>query len=324
MFEKIVLIIELIMAALITFFLIPLLKKFAKRRHLLGKDMYKVKETYVAEMGGLAILIGYSMGLLTTLYFIIPELKFQLLAALSSALFIGIVGVFDDLFALMQREKILLPLFAAIPLIFARSGITKIWIPFIGSADVGLFYTLILIPLGIMVASNLTNMLAGFNGLEAGLGLITSITIAIVAIIQGKTYVLLIILPLIGALLAFLYFNWYPAKIFPGDTGTLMIGCVIAIAVIVGNMEMIGVYAMSLYIINFLMYIIHLKLFLPNNWKFGIVDNEGYIHPPDKRVRFGAITYMLSYYFKLKEKGLVLSIIGIQTIICIFIIVFSI
>jgi UDP-N-acetylglucosamine--dolichyl-phosphate N-acetylglucosaminephosphotransferase len=316
MSDKFVLIIEFIVALLVTFFLTPIIQKFSKKGGFIGEDKYKIRKVKVAEMGGLAILGGYALSLLTTLYFVNQNLKFQLLAALSSILLIGILGIADDMFELQQREKIWLPLFAAVPLIFARSGITTVRLPFLGFVDLGLIYTLLLIPIGVMVASNLTNMLAGFNGLESGLGLISSIAIAICAVILNRYYALLIILPLIGALIAFLYFNWHPAKIFPGDIGTLMVGGVIAVAVIVGNMELIGVYVMSLYIINFLMYILNLKKFLKNGWKFGKVDKNCCIHPPDKKARFGSVYYLLSYYFRLKEKGLVKTILSIHAIIC--------
>jgi UDP-N-acetylglucosamine--dolichyl-phosphate N-acetylglucosaminephosphotransferase len=167
-----------------------------------------------------------------------------------------------------------------------------------------------------MVASNLTNMLAGFNGLEASMGIVSAVTISVAALILDKYFVMLIMLPLIGSLAAFMIFNWYPASIFPGDTGALIIGCVIAVAVIIGNMELVGVYVMIIYIINFLMYVFNIKKFLRHNWKFGKVDRNGNIHPPSKEARFGAIYYLLAHYFKLTERKLVVSLISIHILIC--------
>jgi UDP-N-acetylglucosamine--dolichyl-phosphate N-acetylglucosaminephosphotransferase len=320
----ITLIVQFCFSFFIALIIIPIIIKFAHRRGILGKDMYKYKETKVAEMGGMAIIVSYSIGLLVALYFINDSQKFELMGVLSSVLFIGLVGVFDDLFGLRHREKIFLPLFAAIPLIFTRLGFTSISLPLIGQIELGWFYTLIIIPLFIMVVSNLTNMLAGLNGLESGLGIITLLTLAISAAILGKWNVLFVVVPLIGALIVFFYFNWFPAKIFPGDSGTLLIGCVIAISGIIGNMDFIVIFLMTLYTINFLMYIFNARTLLKNKWKFGKVDKNGYIHPPHKKGRFGSLYFLLPYLFRLKEKQLVLSIFLIQLIFCLVVLVFAV
>ena len=70
-------------------------------------------------------------------------------------------------------------------------------------------------------------MLAGLNGIESGLGIIALTSLTISCIISGKYDVTIISMSMLGALIAFLYFNKYPAKIFPGDTGTLIIGATI-------------------------------------------------------------------------------------------------
>ena len=316
-------ILELLVALFVAFPLIRSIIKVAHRKGIVGKDIYKKDKRDVAEMGGIAILMAYSIGLLVTLYFVDFETKFSMLAALSGILFVGLVGIIDDLFELKHREKMLLPIFGAVPLIFATVGVTAISLPFVGIIDLGWIYTLILIPIAIMVTSNLTNMLAGFNGLEAGMGLISSAALVICAAILGRQEVILIVMPLIGALITFLYFNRYPAKIFPGDSGTLMIGCTLGVAVIVGNMELIGVLIMSLYIINFLMYFLNVKKFAKNNWKFGKVDDHGYIHPPDPKARFGSLYFLVSHYFKVTEKTLVLYILSFQAFFCLIIILFT-
>ena len=269
-------------------------------------------------MGGIAITFGYILGILLILGFLNSYDIYHIMAALICVLVISLIGIIDDLFELRQAVKIILPLFAAIPLMITEAGNTTMSI--LGHPiNFGYIYFLILIPIGIMAASNLTNMLAGFNGLETGLGIISSLTIIILALIHKKTEILIILLPLLGSLLAFYIFNKYPAKIFPGDSGTLIIGCVIAASVIVGDFESLGSYVMILYIINFLIYIINIRSFRKNNWKFGYCDKKGYIHPPDKKC-WGNVYYLLPKFFKLKEKSLVRLIFLIQIIICTIII----
>jgi UDP-N-acetylglucosamine--dolichyl-phosphate N-acetylglucosaminephosphotransferase len=212
-----------------------------------GRDMNKAKEVEVAEMGGFPIIGGFIVGVLlaialTTFQIIKVEMRIEyVLAALSTILLTALIGVIDDLLRLDQRVKALLPVFAAMPLVAIRMGVTTMSLPFFGNVDFGLLYPLLIIPLAITGASNATNMLAGFNGLEAGLGAIMCATIALIALPLAKIEVAVLALAMLGALLAFLRYNWFPARILIGDVGTLSIGAVIATSVIVGNIEKAGI-----------------------------------------------------------------------------------
>ena len=110
---------------------------------------------------------------------------------------------------------------------------------------------LILVPLGITCAANSMNMLEGFNGLGTGLGIIiTSTLIILVNRNEDKTSLLLLI-PLLGSLIAFLYFNYYPAKIFPGDTLMLFMGATIASVAIMSNLKLEGAILLLPMILEF-------------------------------------------------------------------------
>ncbi|MDP2718142.1 MAG: hypothetical protein Q8P02_05335, partial [Candidatus Micrarchaeota archaeon] len=82
---------------------------------------------------------------------------------------------------------------------------------------------------------------AGYNGLEAGIGAVASFFLMVIAWQAHATAALVVLAALFGACLAFLFFNWHPAKVFPADIGTLVIGGALAVAVILGNMEKYGV-----------------------------------------------------------------------------------
>lgn len=71
--------------------------------------------------------------------------------------------------------------------------------------------------------ANAVNMLAGFNGLEAGMGLVAVGSLAVIAYLIGETTAFILSIIMLGALLATLYFNWFPAKVLIGDVGTLTI-----------------------------------------------------------------------------------------------------
>jgi len=110
----------------------------------------------------------------------------------------------------------------------------------------------VLVPLGITGAANAANMLAGFNGLEVGMGIVIVVSLSIIAYLIGEMTALIILLAALGALLATIYYNWYPAKIFIGDVGTLSIGAIIATAVIIGSFEFAGIIIVIPYFVDFL------------------------------------------------------------------------
>ena len=252
---------------LTTFIATPWIMPKLKKANLTGIDINKRDKPVLPEMGGFVIVFGFSAGVLLSIFMytfsehvssifgisIISELHLNLiLASLSTILIMTIIGIFDDLFAMRQSIKALLPLFAALPLVAVKAGVSTMRFPFIGSVDFGILYALIFIPIGIAGASNVTNMLAGFNGLEAGMGFIASMSLAFIALKIGSLEALILLLSMSGALFAFLFYNWYPAKLLIGDIGTLCIGTVIASAVIIGNFETAGVIVIIPYAIDFI------------------------------------------------------------------------
>jgi len=234
----------------VTYFLIPRLR----RAGLVGKDVNKPDKPEVAEMGGIGIVAGFTAGVLLAVL-LQPTFGFNLifvLGALITIHSIAFIGIVDDLLDIPQWVKAFLPLFAAAPLVaLSGAGSTALTIPFIGAIDLGLIYIFVLIPIGIAVASNLTNMLAGFNGLETGNGIIIFATMAILAFSHGAIEMLVLFIPMLGGLFAFLFFNKYPAKVFPGDVGNLTIGAALAAGVIVGNFETAGAILLVPYVVDF-------------------------------------------------------------------------
>lgn len=229
-----------------------------RRRGIVGKDMHKPDHPAVAEMGGLLLVFGFAAGIITIIAantFLSRFLSVNLtmiVAALSTVLIMALIGVLDDLMKIRQVIKAILPLFAALPLVAVRAGDTTMHIPFMGLVDFGIVYSLVLVPLGVTGAANAVNMLAGFNGEEAGVGLIGMAFLASIAYIHHETAAFLLLIAAFGAILATLVYNWYPAKVFIGDVGTFSIGAIIASAVIIGNMELAGVVVIIPYVLEFL------------------------------------------------------------------------
>jgi len=238
------------LAFVITFVATRWLIEGLRNTRMVGHDLHKPHRPLIPEMGGLAVIAGFYGGV-TILQLFATEgpTPSYIHASLVAGIGAGFAGLLDDLFRLRRRAKAILPFLFAIPL-----GIVVFRDPQGGTillgADVGAL-VLLAIPFGITCAANATNMLEGFNGLGAGLGIIMSIAMIGIALATGEFDALYIVLPLLGALVAFLYFNRYPAKVFPGDSMTLFVGAAIAAAAIVAHQKTLGALLFAPMILEF-------------------------------------------------------------------------
>ena len=209
-----------------TNFVMPRLIKRLKAANVVGKDIHKVSKPIIAEMGGIGILLGFTIGMMVGM-FIYPSLKLGLSIVLLVILIVGIVGMVDDIVQLSSREKLIFLFITGLPLTL------------IAPPEVGWIY-IIAIPVSVSIASNLTNMLAGLNGVESGLGVISMTSLTIACIVMGKYDVSIITFAMLGALIAFLRYNRIPSRVFPGDVGTLIIGATIAAVAFIGRVKIIA------------------------------------------------------------------------------------
>jgi UDP-N-acetylglucosamine--dolichyl-phosphate N-acetylglucosaminephosphotransferase len=291
----------------------PIIIPGLKKAGIMGKNMNSEEQEEVAEMGGLVIVAGYSAGIILIIslktffdLFTLVSLT-SILAAFSTIMIVALIGIFDDLISIKQGIKAFMPVFAALPLIALKEGFTIMKVPFIGFVDFGIYYHLIIIPLGITGAANAVNMLAGFNGLEAGMGLVAVGSLVIIAYLIGETTAFILSIIMLGALFATLYFNWFPAKILIGDVGTLTIGAVIASVVIIGNYEMAGGIIIIPYVVDF---IIKAKNRFP--YSFGIY-REGKLYCPDSGA-VGLGQLIMKICGGISERNLVLVLMGIEAV----------
>jgi len=321
--------ISFIISFLVPYLTLPKIIRKLKEIGMTGKDVNKPDKPEIAEMGGLMVVAGIIGGILIFigiitytkeifgLNLINLSINFVLIfASLAVILIVAIIGIIDDLFDLRHSVKAILPVFASFPLVAIASIDTSVVnIPFIGPIDFWIFYPLILVPIAITACSNMTNMLAGFNGMESGMGIVMSLSLAFIALLIAtpESFIAFILLiSLAGALLGFLKYNWFPAKVFPGDVGNFTIGAVIATSVIVGNFESYGVIVMIPYIIEFF---IKLKNNMPTRgWQGKYI--EGKLYPlNEKPISFAQWIMYLSK--GISEKNLTLTFILIESIFCI-------
>ena len=180
----------IIVSFLTTIIIMP---HFIRRMHkqgFVGKDMNKFNQPKIAELGGVVTFLGFSFGLLFAIFLSTYLSAFNielsiLLAGFCTIALIVFVGFIDDIIGwkkgIRQWQHALFPIIAALPLMAIAVGQTTMNLPLIGTVDFGIFYALIIIPIGVTGASNAFNMLAGFNGLEAGQGIILTSTLTIIA-----------------------------------------------------------------------------------------------------------------------------------------------
>jgi UDP-N-acetylglucosamine--dolichyl-phosphate N-acetylglucosaminephosphotransferase len=310
---------EIIFAAIIsfcvTFALIPWLGKKLKYSGINGRDMHKLSRPKLPEMGGISVVIGFFSGFIVINFLYRDIITNELSAALIAILGAAFVGMLDDLLNLRQRIKAVLPFLFGLPLALAITD-TAINIPLIGTIEIG-FLMLLLVPFAITSAANVTNMLEGFNGLSTGLGIIICVILGIIAYFEGATITLYLILPLAGAAVAFLYYNSYPASIFPGDTLTLFMGATIATAAILGKLEFLGALLFTPMILEFV-----LKArgkYKNRTWadSFGKPDRHGVLH---YRGPIESLTHWFMKNGKYHEWELVRTLWLIEIVLGVFVI----
>lgn len=222
----------------------------AKASSWVGPDIHKTDKPMIPESGGIVWVFSYlvSLFLLVPLYSV--EIQLKIIAAGTTVLLAGLVGMVDDAIGFPWRVKSLLPILSSIPLAVMRAGVTNIHIPFIAIIDVGVLYYLFVIPVAVTASSNVVNQLAGLNGLEAGSCLIVGTSLIGCTLLAGNEFGLILLVPYVGALLAFLWYNRYPSRVFPGDVGTFAFGAAVAAFGILGNLEQAVVICFLPHIFN--------------------------------------------------------------------------
>ncbi|MEM3372995.1 MAG: hypothetical protein QXF76_02155 [Candidatus Anstonellales archaeon] len=318
------LVLSFLLFFILSFFMSHFISWFISRRgknsKITGIDVHKEDKPVIPEMGGFAVIGGLLAGFMTAIFFdtfVYDIFDEKAITAIVLVITIaGLIGIVDDIYVLPQWLKAILPMFISAPLVALMAvGETTITIPFVGSIDFGILYVILLIPLAITVCSNLTNMLAGFNGLETGLAIIIYFGLMVLGIIKGNLILFLITGIAFFSSLAFFLYNKYPAKIFPGDTGTLVYGSVIASSVIVANFESAGAIMMVLYYIDFF---IKLLNGFPKSF---CIYKDGKLYPETNRIR-GLVDLILTYLGPMSEKRLVAFLLILQLTVVLITIVF--
>lgn len=214
----------------LTFVAIPSIINLARKKNLVDEpgDRRSHKISTPA-LGGIAIFAGMLFSIIMwTPFNYFGDLQYILCAFI----IIFLIGVKDDLDPISPTKKFLAELLAAIILVFKANIKLTSFYGIFGIYDIPDLVSIVLSVFTIIVIINAFNLIDGINGLSASIGILISLILGIWFYNIERLEIAIIAFSLIGSTLAFLRYNITPAKIFMGDTGSLLLGMVCSILAI--------------------------------------------------------------------------------------------
>ena len=264
--------VAVIITAVLGFALIPWLRKLKFGQTILdiGPIWHKKSKQGTPTMGGMmfiagttaAITVGVILlhvnGLLGTDELALKDLA-GVISVFAAAFFFGFIGFIDDFIKVKKKQnegltaaqKVIMQVFVIAAFFTARviSGDTStvIKFPFIGELDLWYFYYVIM-GLGILYIVNAVNLTDGIDGLCGSVTFVYMIAFAVISAMLGFAGYTVIAVAAAGGCLGFLIWNWNPAKVFMGDTGSMYLGGMVALLGVAMHVEVLMVIAAAVFI----------------------------------------------------------------------------
>jgi len=224
---------------LVAMFLVPIVSQLAKRFHLVDDPgPRKVHKTPIPRIGGIVFVVS-TLALVLPMFFLdnpvgqaFRESQLEFIALLAGATFIFFVGLIDDLFSVRGYIKLLCLIAASLAICASGAKLNSI--------SAGTYFTIQTGPaawpltiLWIVMITVCMNLIDGLDGLAAGIATIVCGMLVLMALWTGQAAMAVLMLALLGSIMGFLFFNFYPAKIFMGDSGSMFLGFMIGAGSIV-------------------------------------------------------------------------------------------
>ena len=250
-FWPLIMAVALMSAWLTADILIPWVVRFAHRIGNVDKpDARKVHKEPIARLGGIAIFAGF-LASLAALEWLVPGRLFvldgPLGGVLAGATAMFLIGVADDLKPLPAKVKLVLQIGAACLAYYLGVRIEFLSNPFTD----GIWVLPTAVSVGLTVfwlvgITNTINLIDGLDGLAGGVSLIAAGTMTLIALQTHQSIAALMTLALAGGIIGFLRYNFNPAKIFMGDSGSLFLGFTLAAISITGVLKLVATVALAL------------------------------------------------------------------------------
>ena len=240
----------LALAAAVSFASTPLVKALSVKVGAVDvpKDGRRMHDHPIPRMGGLAIFFGFVAAML-----LMVPLDTERKGMLLGAVIIVVLGIFDDIYALPAKPKFLVQIAAALIAVLAGNRIEVLSNPNIFSPNPYWELGVLSIPvtvIWIVAITNAVNLIDGLDGLACGVSTISAATMLVIALLVSERDVALMMAALVGACMGFLPYNFNPAKIFMGDTGSTFLGFIMATMSVEGMFKQ---YTIISFVVPFLM-----------------------------------------------------------------------
>lgn len=214
----------------IVFLAIPVIITVAERKKLFDiPDERKVHKTPIPSLGGLGIFAGF---IIASLLAINLRESSEIQYFLAATIVIFFLGLKDDILVISPVKKFIGQVLAAFLLIYKGGIQIKSMHGFLGIYELPEMFSLLLTYFTVIVIVNSFNLIDGVDGLAGSLGLMTAVVFGVYFLQVNMVAYSVLSFSLAGGLLAFLIFNFQPAKIFMGDTGSMLVGLVNSILVV--------------------------------------------------------------------------------------------
>jgi len=295
--------------------LMPWILSRLRAQGFVVRDMYKPQKRYVVTHAGILSLAISAVFLLVALVLRPPRLTLSLsrleaedpIIVAQLMLFTvcgyGVIGVIDDRHSLTHLLKALAPwplAFPIVPIAISHSLV----VPFAAlllslrlPPDV-VYWAIV--PLYILIVTNLVNMHSGFNGLQSGLSLILLATVLSRAILDGRLDSNWALFVVAATIAAFYPMNRFPAKAIEGNVGSFLAGAAIGVGIVANGLLLAGVVMLLPHIVDFLLFA-YARLTGRPFIKFGRIRSDGTIEAPYPF----KLKFLLTYYFRLTERAAV-------------------
>jgi len=247
------------LSLLFSFILTRYVRDFASRRGWVAVPSQErhLHSTPLPRLGGVAIFISFSLGMLAAALMAsyIPYLHSAvslktLLTILVPAFLVFLLGVYDDLYSVGPYVKFAVQALAATMLFLGGLRILNIPVLF-GNHQLPWFLGLPLTILWVLAITNAFNLIDGLDGLAAGSALFSTLVAFVVALLNGYSLVTVMTIALAGAILGFLRYNFNPATIFLGDSGSLFIGFLLSALALAGAQKAPTIVAVAIPVVSF-------------------------------------------------------------------------
>jgi len=220
----------LVGAFLLTFLAVPVVIEIAARNRLFDlPSARKIHERRISYLGGAAIFAGF---LISNMLFVPEESRPEFRFYLSAVVIVFLLGLKDDLSDLSAMNKLIGQLIVASVLIFAGGLRLEGMYGLFGLREVPELFSYALTYATIIVVMNAFNLIDGVDGLATSMGIVSVCVFGVYFAASEQLVLAMMAFSLGGSLIAFLIFNHQPARIFMGDSGSLLIGTVNSILVI--------------------------------------------------------------------------------------------